>query len=140
VPAAGGEAKTIAEGLAQPVALAPAGTNRVFVAEAGAGQIVAIDLGSGEKTVIATGLAQPEGIDTTPAGNVVVAEVGARSVSRIDAETGEKTVLASDLPLGLPLPPGLPTVFIPTGVAVSKTGAIYVSSDVDSAIYRLAPR
>ena len=48
-------------------------------------------------------------------------------------------MIANDAPIGLPVPAGLPPVFIPTGVAVSKTGAIYFSSDVDSAIYRLAP-
>jgi hypothetical protein len=60
-------------------------------------------------------------------------------VSRIAPATGERTVIAENVALGLPVPPGLPPTFIPTGVAVSKTGAIYVSSDVDSAIYRLAP-
>ena len=48
--------------------------------------------------------------------------------------------MAEDVPIGLPVPAGLPPIFIPTGVAVSKTGAIYFSSDVDSAIYRLAPK
>ena len=139
ISAQGGETKTIAEGLSQPVGLAPFGLHHVYVSEAGAGQITAVDLNSGEKIVVATGLAAPEGIDTTPAGNIVVAEVGARSISRIDPETGEKIVLADDLPLGLPVPAGLPPMFIPTGVAVSKTGAIYYSSDRDSAIYRLAP-
>jgi hypothetical protein len=139
VQAAGGESKTIAEGLSQPVALAWAGENRVYVAEAGSGQLTEVDLATGAKKAIATGLAQPEGIDTTPAGNVVVAEVGARTIARIDPKTGEKTVLAADAPIGLPVPAGLPPIFIPTGVAVSKTGAIYFSSDVDSAIYRLAP-
>jgi glucose/arabinose dehydrogenase len=139
ISAQGGESKTVAEGLSQPVALAWAGDNRVYVAEAGAGQLTAVDLATGEKKVIATGLAEPEGIDTTPAGNVVVAEVGARAISRIDHATGEKTVIAHDAPIGLPVPAGLPPMFIPTGVAVSRTGAIYFSSDVDSAIYRLAP-
>jgi sugar lactone lactonase YvrE len=140
VKAAGGEPRVVAEGLAQPVGLTAAGPNRVYVAEAGNGQLTAVDLESGEKKVIATGLSGPEGIDTTPAGNVVVAEVGARSISRIDPKGGAKTVLAEDLPLGLPVPAGLPPMFIPTGVAVSKTGAIYFSSDVDSAIYRLVPK
>jgi sugar lactone lactonase YvrE len=139
VSAQGGESKTIAEGLSQPTSLARAGENRIYVAEAGSGQLTEIDLASGEKKVIATGLSQPEGIDITPAGNVVVAEVGARAISRIDPKSGEKTVIAKDVAIGLPVPAGLPPVFIPTGVAVSKTGAVYFSSDVDSAIYRLAP-
>jgi sugar lactone lactonase YvrE len=137
--AGGGEPRAVVDGLEQPIDLALAGDGRIYVSEAGAGRIVEVVLETGEKRVVAEGLAQPEGIDVTPAGSIVVAEVGARTVSRIDPRTGERTVLADDQPIGLPTPAGMLPTFIPTGVAVSPSGAIYLSSDVESALYRLVP-
>jgi sugar lactone lactonase YvrE len=135
----GAEHRTVARDLGVPAGLAWAGADRVYVSDAAGGRLLEVDLASGETKEIASGLAQPEGIATTSGGNVVVAEVGARVVTRIDPATGERTVIAENMAIGLPVPPGVPPTFIPTGVAVSKTGAIYVSSDIDSAIYRLAP-
>jgi sugar lactone lactonase YvrE len=139
MPVQGEERRTVAQGLGLPAGLDSAGADRVYVSDAASGRLLEVELASGAVEEIALGLAQPEGIATTPAGNVVVAEVGARALSRIDPETGERTVIAQDLPIGLPVPAGLPPTYIPTGVAVSKNGTIYLSSDVDSAIYRFTP-
>ena len=138
--AAGGEHRTVATGLGVPAGLASARTDRVYVSDAAGGRLLEVALPSGETREIATGLVQPEGVGITPGGNVVVAEVGARVVSRIDPQSGKRTVITDQVAMGLPVPAGLPPTFIPTGLAVSRTGAIYVSSDVDSAIYRLVPK
>ena len=84
---------------------------------------------AGRHTVLAIEIVDPREESLVDVGELTL----------IDPETGRKTVLAKDFPIGLPVPAGLPPMFIPTGVAVSTTGAIYVSSDVDSAIYRLKP-
>jgi sugar lactone lactonase YvrE len=147
--AATGEAphRTIATGLGVPAGLARAraedgaraGADRVYVSDAAGGRLLEVAIESGETREIATGLVQPEGIAVTPGGNVVVAEVGARVVSRIDPTSGKRTMITDQVAMGLPVPAGLPPTFIPTGLVVAKTGVIYVSSDVDSAIYRLVP-
>jgi hypothetical protein len=57
----------------------------------------------------------------------------------IDPATGAKTVIASNLDIGLSPFPGGPPALVPTGVAVAKSGAIYVSSDIRNALYKLTP-
>jgi sugar lactone lactonase YvrE len=140
---AGGEApedrSAIATGLAGPLGLAWAGDNEVYVTEL-AGILSRISLETGEKTVIAQGLALPEGIDLDANGMIVLAEAAAQRVVMIDPKTGEKTVIASNLPIGLPGIEGIPPSNIPTGVAVGKDGVIYVSSDLENALYRLVPQ
>ncbi|WP_204307036.1 hypothetical protein, partial [Klebsiella aerogenes] len=69
-----------------------------------------------------------------------VAEVGAKRVISIDPQSGAVTELAGNLPIGLAgAPGGLPTN-IPTGVGIGASGAIYVSSDVENAIYKLTKK
>lgn len=131
--------RPIAAGLAGPLGLAPAGDRAVYVTET-AGILSRIDIATGDKTVIAEGLAQPEGIDVDADGMIVLAEVAARQVVIIDPRSGEKTVIASGLPIGLPGVPGAPLSYIPTGVAAGSNGAVYVSSDLENAIYRLSPQ
>ncbi|HLE56490.1 MAG TPA: hypothetical protein VJB15_05350, partial [Rhodothermia bacterium] len=100
------------------------------VAETGAGRLVRVDPSTGAKTELATGLAQPEGIAVTPDGGIVVVEVGAKRLTRIEA-SGASAVIAADLPVGLSNGPSLYR-----GVAASAS-AIYLSSDVDNAVYKL---
>ena len=98
-----------------------------------------IDVGTGARKVVADGLAGPEGIDVGPDGRLYVAEVGQKRIVAIDPANGSKVVIASNLDIGLPAYPGGPPGLIPTGVAVAKSGAIYVSSDLRNAIYKLTP-
>jgi hypothetical protein len=58
---------------------------------------------------------------------------------RIDPATGRSTMLASGLRIGLPENEGLPPGYLPTGVAVGHSGTIYLSSDMESALYRFVP-
>ena len=62
-----------------------------------------------------------------------------RRVVAIDPATGTKTVIASNLDIGLASYPGGPPALVPTGVAVGRTGTVYVSSDIRNALYKLTP-
>ena len=133
----GKDRKTVVGDLEGPVGLVEGPNNDVYLTEAFAGQVSKVDLASGAKTVVAKELKQPEGIAIAPDGKLIVAEAGAKRVVSIDPQSGAVTELAGNLPIGLAAAPGgLPT-HIPTGVGVGATGTIYVSSDVENAIYKL---
>ena len=101
------------------------------------GQLLRINLLSGEKAVVVNGLNQPEGFDVMSDGTVVLAEVGKRRVISIDPKSGSVSEIARNLAIGYPAAKSSPPVFITTGVGVSENGAIYVSSDVNTAIYKI---
>lgn len=130
---------TAAEGLGGAVALALANENTLYVTLGARGAIARVDVETGKVEEVATGLANPEGIAMDVDGTLVVAEVGKQRVIRVTPDSGEVTALAAELPMGLPAPPGLPPTYVPTGVAVGSDGAIYVTSDLESALYKLTP-
>jgi glucose/arabinose dehydrogenase len=139
VSADGKTRSIVVKELRAPVALAQGPGDLIYVTEIAAGAVSQIDVGSGARKVVADGLAGPEGIDVGPDGRLYVAEVGQKRVVAIDPATGAKTVIASNLDIGLEPYPGGPPALVPTGVAVGKTGAIYVSSDRRNAMYKLTP-
>ena len=122
-----------------PVALAQGSGNLIYVTEIAAGAVTQIDVVTGARKLVADGLAGPEGIDVGPDGLLYVAEVGQKRVVAIDPATGTKTVIASNLDIGLAPYPGGPPALVPTGVAVGRTGTVYVSSDIRNALYKLTP-
>lgn len=130
---------TVVKELRGPVALAQGPGTVIYVTEISAGAVSQIDVATGVRKVVADGLAGPEGIDVGPDGLLYVAEVGQKRVVAIDAATGAKTVIASNLDIGLPTYPGGPPALVPTGVAVSRAGTVYVSSDIRNALYKLTP-
>ena len=130
---------TVVKELRGPVALAQGPGNLIYVTEIAAGAVTQIDVVSGARKVVADGLAGPEGIDVGPDGLLYVAEVGQKRVVAIDPATGTKTVIASNLDIGLAPYPGGPPALVPTGVAVGRTGTVYVSSDIRNALYKLTP-
>ncbi|MDF0520096.1 hypothetical protein P0R31_22900 [Bradyrhizobium yuanmingense] len=135
----GKDRTTLIGALEGPMGLVRGAGDEVYVTEAFAGIISKID-STGEKTVIAKELKMPEGIARTSDGKLIVAEVGAKRLIEIVPETGKVTEIAANLPIGLTgAPGGLPT-HIPTGVAVGATGVIYVSSDVENAIYKVVKK
>ncbi|WIM10934.1 hypothetical protein [Enhydrobacter sp.] len=129
----------LAKDLRAPVAVAQGPNNLVYVTEIAAGAVTQIDVASGARKVVTDGLSAPEGIDVGPDNRLYVAEVGQKRIVAIDPATGAKTVIASNLDIGLPTYPGGPPALVPTGVAVAKSGTIYVSSDVRNALYKLTP-
>jgi sugar lactone lactonase YvrE len=111
----------------------------VYVTEVRSGRVTRVRLSDGARRTVAKGLKAPEGIARHPDGGLIVAEVGRKRLVRIDPATGRSTVIASGLRIGLPESEGLPPGYIPTGVAVGGSGTIYLSSDVESALYRFVP-
>ncbi|MGH8431269.1 MAG: hypothetical protein ACREUF_12780, partial [Solimonas sp.] len=130
---------TVVKELRAPVAMAQGPGTHVYVTEIAAGAVTQIDVATGARKVVADGLAGPEGLDLGPDGRIYVAEVGQKRVVAVDPATGAKTVVASNLDIGLPTYPGGPPALVPTGVAVGRTGAVYVSSDIRNALYKLTP-
>ena len=109
----------------------------MYLSKIDEGQLLRINLKSGKQSVVTGGLLQPEGFDVAPDGTVVLAEVGKKRIIRIDPKTGEISEVARNLAIGYPSAIGSPAVFITTGVGVSDSGAIYVSSDLNTAIYKI---
>lgn len=129
----------IAKELAAPTAMVEGPDNVVYVTETAGGRVVQIDIASGARKTVSEGLVAPEGIDIGPDGRLYVAEVGHRRVVAIDPANGERTVIATNLDIGLPTFKDGPPGFVTTGVAVGKSGTVYVSSDIRNAIYKLIP-
>lgn len=139
VSADGKQRSVVAKELRAPVAMVQGAGNTVYITEYAAGAITSIDLASGARKVVTDGLAGPEGIDLGSDGKLYVAEVGQRRVLTIDPATGAKTVIAANLDIGLETYPGGPPALLTTGVAVAKSGTVYVASDRRNAIYKLTP-
>ncbi|MFC1538996.1 DUF6923 family protein [Candidatus Latescibacterota bacterium] len=133
------ERTVIAENLDTPVFLAMSENDAVYVAEAASGTISRINLNTGDRIVIASGLKMPEGIGVLPDGKLVVAETGKKRLVQIDPVSGAITAIAINLPVGYPKPPSLPHSLI-TGVAVSNSGSIYVTSDIENSLYKIMPQ
>ncbi|ABD89800.1 Vgb family protein [Rhodopseudomonas palustris] len=133
----GKQRSTVAGELNGPIGLVAADDGSVYLTEAFSGQVTRVKLDDGAKTVVAKDLKMPEGLALAPSGKLIVAEVGAKRIVEIDPATGSVTELAGNLPIGLAAAPGLPPTNIPTGVGVGADGTIYVSSDIENAIYKL---
>ncbi len=132
----------LTEGLEGPVGLVAdteAEEPGVYVTEVRSGRVTRVRLSDGARRTVAKGLKAPEGIARHPDGGLIVAEVGRKRLVRIEPATGRSTVIASGLRIGLPESEGLPPGYLPTGVAVGGSGTIYLSSDVESALYRFVP-
>ena len=129
----------VAKELRGPVAMAQGPGNLVYITEIAGGAVLQIDVVTGARKVVADGLAGPEGIDVGPDGRLFVAEVGQKRIVAIDPISGVKTVIASNLDIGLAPFPGGPPALVPTGVAVARSGTVYVSSDIRNALYKLTP-
>ncbi|MBX9944341.1 MAG: SMP-30/gluconolactonase/LRE family protein [Reyranella sp.] len=139
VSADGKTRSIVAKELRGPVAMAQGPGNLVYITEIAGGAVLQIDVATGARKVVADGLAGPEGIDIGPDGRLFVAEVGQKRVVAIDPASGAKTVIASNLDIGLAPFAGGPPALVPTGVAVARSGAVYVSSDIRNALYKLTP-
>lgn len=133
------ERKLIASGLAGPVQMVLGRDGMLYVTEA-AGKLTRMDLASGAKSEVANGLLLPEGVAQTPWGSLIVAETAAHRLVEIDPANGSRRTVADNLPIGLPGGPGMPPPYVVTGVSVGPDGSIYVSADINNAIYRIRPQ
>jgi streptogramin lyase len=131
--------KVIVQGLAGPVQMVLGQDGALYVTLA-AGQLVRVNLADGSKATVADGLALPEGLAQTPWGSFIVAESAAKRLVEIDPVNGSRHSVAENLPIGMPGGVGMPPPYVVTGVAVGADGHIYVSSDLNNAIYRIRPQ
>lgn len=131
--------KVITQGLAGPVQMVLGKDGALYVTEA-AGKLTRVSLVDGAKTTVAEGLALPEGVAQTPWGTFIVAESAAQRLVEIDPANGTRRTVADKLPIGLAGGPGMPPPYVVTGVAVGADGIIYMSADLNNAIYRIRPQ
>ena len=127
------------EELAGPVGLAlhPDG-RRIYFSEYRAGQVVEFDLDSRQSTVLMTGLAEPEGLAMDRDNNLLVAETGHDRVWS-KAAGQDKVLLVENVPMGLVGGDDLPAPFLPSSITVDQRNRIFVTSDIENAIYRMTP-
>lgn len=128
----------IATGLKGPLGLALSGDQFLYVSEYDAGRIVRLNLSSGGLDVVKEGLGRPEGIALTGDGDLLVAETGTQRLLRIDPVSVEVETVAENLAIGLAGGDDLPKPFLPTGITVDAADNIYVSADIDNALYKLS--
>ncbi len=131
--------KVIAQGLAGPVQMILGKDGAVYVTEA-AGKLTRVSLSDGAKTTVADGLVLPEGLAQTPWGTFIVAESAAKRLVEINPVDGSRRTVAEQLPIGLAGGPGMPPPYVVTGVAVGENGVIYMSADLNNAIYAIRPQ
>jgi sugar lactone lactonase YvrE len=111
----------------------------LYVTEA-AGKLTRVSLSDGAKTTVADGLALPEGLAQTPWGTFIVAESAAKRLVEINPVDGSRRTVAEQLPIGLAGGPGMPPPYVVTGVAVGENGVIYMSADLNNAVYAIRPQ
>jgi streptogramin lyase len=131
--------KVIAQGLAGPVQMILGKDGALYVTEA-AGKLTRVSLSDGAKTTVADGLALPEGLAQTPWGTFIVAESAAKRLVEINPVDGSRRTVAEQLPIGLAGGPGMPPPYVVTGVAIGENGVIYMSADLNNAIYAIRPQ
>jgi glucose/arabinose dehydrogenase len=114
------------------------GKGGVYVTDYMPGNVVRVNLENGQRGIVCEGLNKPEGIAMAYDGRLLVAETGTQSVVSIDAASGARSVIASGIPMGLTLTTQLPPMGVPTGVAASADGALFVSADLTDSIWKIS--
>ncbi|SMD17430.1 SMP-30/gluconolactonase/LRE family protein [Sporomusa malonica] len=137
----GTEKTVVTSGLVSPTYIAPAGQNAIYVTEYTPGRITKVDLNTGEKKTICTGLKGPKGIAVKPDGKIIVVVAGSHQLLEIDPDSGKSKPIVNNLAVGQPgeVRGGHPAYSF-TGVAVSNSGAIYVTSDLENTVYQIFPK
>jgi sugar lactone lactonase YvrE len=83
-------------------------------------------------------LQNPEGITIDADGSLLVIETGTQRLIRIDPETGNSSVIVENLEVGLAAPAGTPPTWVAlSSVAVSDSGALYITADKGNCIYKV---
>lgn len=117
--------------LAYPLGLASDG-GTLYVGDWVLGNVWAVPSG-GAPALLASGLANPEGM-TVDGDRLLVVEEGGDRVSAVDRSTGAVSDVITGLALGDPVVPGGVPHGIVSSVDVSSR-SIYVTSDIDNAVY-----
>ncbi|VVB94029.1 Virginiamycin B lyase [uncultured archaeon] len=129
----------IADGLTMPAGLA-AKDNNLWVSDWVTGMVLQITI-DGKKVStpiqIAKNLSFPEGLAPDGKGGLLVIETGAGRLSRIDIKKQKVSIVAEGLDLGARASRDAPPTWIFNGVAVGRSGAIYVTGDTANVLYRI---
>ncbi|MEL7568255.1 MAG: PQQ-binding-like beta-propeller repeat protein [Dehalobacterium sp.] len=137
----GKERSVVAAGLKSPTYMALAGQDAIYVTEFTAGRVTKVNLKTGDKKVICSGLLAPKGIAVNTNGKILVLDSAARQLLEIDPATGISKPLVINLAVGLQgFANGGPAAYSLTGVAASKSGSIYITSDLANTIYKISPK
>jgi DNA-binding beta-propeller fold protein YncE len=131
--------KVLTKDLDLPVYMAQADPNYIYVTEFLAGRISRVDLKTGSKKIVAFGLKNPKGIAAMPDGTLLVVNVGTKELVQVDPQAGTIKPFVKNLAIGLNVPKGFMAAYTLSGVAISKSGNIYVASDVENTIYKISP-
>ncbi len=136
--AEGDKKEVIAEGLVTPLGLALVDKDNIYVTEALIGRVTKVNLIDGGKQTVVSGLAVPKGIAVQSNGKILVVEAGLRQLSEIDPISGIKTPVVKNLAVGLmPIPETKNPFGIFNDVAVSASGVIYVTGDIENVLYKI---
>jgi len=115
---------TYIPGFSIPFGLAIDASGNIYVANAGAGNVMVTAPG-GSPTPIGSGFTSPSGVAVDGAGNVFVADSG--SVYEISKATGAQTTLS------------IPGLTDPYGLAVDGAGNLYISESTASKVIEVTP-
>ena len=137
--------KVLTEALAVPIGLAA--TDRdLWVSDWYLGAVFQVIMdGESLKNPIpvAGGLSFPEGLAVDIDGTLLVVETGSGKITRIDPLTGAKSTVASGLDVWLQAGAGCAPTWGYNGLAVGKTGSIYIANGASTCspkLIRLTPR
>src|SRR5215510_11882753 len=135
-----GERVSLAAGLHVPSGLA-ATDRELWVADWATGTVWKIVDGVSlvPPIAVATGLSGPEGLAVEGRGRLLVVESSAGRLSRIDLATGEVSTVAEGLGFQPSISPNAPPTWNFNGVAVGRSGTIYVTGDAPNVLYRFRP-
>ena len=133
--------EVLAEGLRVPAGLA-ATEDDLWVGDWAAGivwQVVADGETLVDPVLVARDLASPEGLALGPEENLLAVETGTDCLLSIDLETGRVSTVAEGLEAGAQGPPNCPPTWLFSGVAVGRSGTIYVAGDRGGIVTAIIP-
>jgi sugar lactone lactonase YvrE len=136
----GGDRRTLADELIVPTGLA-ASEDDLWVGDWASGvvyQIVKDGNPLDTPEVIVEGLTTPEGMTLDEDGTLLVVESMLGQLTRVDLDTGETSVVVDGLAIGLPAVPEWPPTWFFNGVTVGEDGAIYITGDAGTVVYRIS--
>lgn len=130
--------RIVLDGLDNPCGLAMINEKEFILTEAGSGKVSLIDIEQGNRTVITDGLDKPNGVVLSPnnKNTAYVVESGKGRVVKLNIKSGKKNVIADGFNMGI-TSDGAPLAHVMSGIAITNDGTIYLSSDIDNAVYKI---
>ena len=146
-----GKVTVVADGFKVPAAAKFDSKGNLFVIDNKAGNLVCVDIKTGKKEVVATLVPHLDNLAIDQQDRISISTNGDGSIFEVDVNTGKvRTVVEGHLacPQGIAVwdSPEGEILFVPagfftlSGVAISKAGNIYLTSDIDNVIYKISPQ